>query len=182
MKPGTKRALTLSAWTLLFFVGGFLLYKSLYALVLKLLKLFTKGGVMFQGELPMFFIRILVFGFVFCVIPCCIFICHQILKGRAVKDYIWTCILYIIFFITSFWALCDFESFFIVASSDPMKRNQVLFHNVQDIHLNTIFILAIVVATILTSIANMIKWLRAPKPKPKTKPRQNSGSGLIARQ
>ncbi|BAV09603.1 hypothetical protein FLA_5654 [Filimonas lacunae] len=117
----------------------------------------------------MLFIHSLLFGLVFCVIPGCVFICHQILKGRSVKDYAWTCALYLVFFVTAFWGVCDFESFFIVASSDPHKRNEILFHNVKDVHLNGIFIIAIILATIFTSFANMIKWLRAPKPKPKAK-------------
>ncbi|MDR6342711.1 hypothetical protein HNQ91_005796 [Filimonas zeae] len=169
MKPGIRKAVNLTAFTLLFFIVGVVLYGSLYGMVINMLKHFSKGGVEFKGEFPMLFIHSLLFGLIFCVIPGCVFICHQILRGKSVKDYMWTCILYFVFFVTAFWGVTDFESFFIVASTDPNKRNAILSHNVQDVHLNGIFILAIILATIFTTFANMIKWLRAPKPKPKAK-------------
>lgn len=172
MKPGTRKAVNLTVFTLLFFIVGVLLYGSLYSMVVDMLKRFSKGGVTFQGEFPMLFIHSLLFGLIFCVIPGCVFICHQILKGKSAKDYTWTCVLYLVFFVTAFWGVCDFESFFIVASTDPYKRNAVLAHDIKDVHLNGIFILAIILATIFTSFANMIKWLRAPKPKPKPQPRR----------
>lgn len=176
MKPDNKKVGNLVLWTFIFFVAGVILYGSLYELALLLIKTSSKGGVAFQGEFPMLFIHSLLFGLVFCVIPGSVFICHQLIRGKSAKDYAWTCVLYLLFFATALWGVCDFESFFIVASNDKFKTNQVASHNVNDIPVNGIFIIVIILASIFTSFANMIKWLRAPKPKPKPVPKPKSSN------